>query len=99
MAGDRLTTARKAYEKGDLAAAKQAHTTEAVAKEAKEEHSHASGRYISDMVYGASDGIVTTFAVERSPFSYAFRAFVSLSPAMSGSRRSAHKNFAVRSDE
>lgn len=63
MADDRLTKARKAYEKGDLAAAQQAHTAEAVATEAREEHSHASGRYLSDMVYGASDGIVTTFAV------------------------------------
>ncbi len=60
METDRLAKAQKAYAAGDVEGSRQAHTAEAVAKE---EHARASGRYIGDIVYGAIDGIVTTFAV------------------------------------
>jgi VIT1/CCC1 family predicted Fe2+/Mn2+ transporter len=56
---DRLEKAREAYERGDLYASKEMHKPEAIS----EEHKIEKGRYIGDMVYGALDGIVTTFAV------------------------------------
>jgi len=56
---DRLQKAREAYDRGDLDASKEAHKPEAIS----EEHKIEKGRYIGDMVYGALDGIVTTFAV------------------------------------
>src|SRR3989344_2410279 len=60
MADKRVANARKAYEKGDLDATKKAHYHDAF----DEHQSHAGhGEYVGDMVYGALDGIVTTFAV------------------------------------
>ena len=59
----RLEKARQAHERQDLAAARAAHTPEAIRREAVEEHEEERGKYLSDAVYGASDGIVTTFAV------------------------------------
>ena len=59
MATDRLKKAREAYAKGDVKASEGAH-----AKHAIETESHAQGgKYIGDMVYGAIDGIITTFAI------------------------------------
>lgn len=58
----RIDEARKAFEKKDLAASKDAHSPQAIAR-ATEEHGGASHQYIGDMVYGGLDGIVTTFAI------------------------------------
>lgn len=57
---ERLRKAREAYERGDLEETKEAHKPEAIA--ADEKHKLEEGKYLGDMVYGALDGIVTTFA-------------------------------------
>jgi VIT1/CCC1 family predicted Fe2+/Mn2+ transporter len=59
----RLSLARNSYVKGDLASSAKAHTPEAIAQAAAEEHGGAGSQYIGDMVLGGLDGIVTTFAV------------------------------------
>jgi VIT1/CCC1 family predicted Fe2+/Mn2+ transporter len=58
----RIADAIAAYRRKDLEATKQAHTREAIEK-ASEQHLQESGTYIGEAVYGALDGIVTTFAV------------------------------------
>lgn len=55
----RLEKARRGYMEQDMEATKEAHTKKAIHEE---EHIE-SGKYIGDMVYGALDGIITTFAV------------------------------------
>lgn len=60
MATNRVNDAREAYSKKDINAVKKAHSHEAFDKE-QSELGH--GEFIGDMVYGALDGIVTTFAV------------------------------------
>jgi vacuolar iron transporter family protein len=62
MTTDRLEKARSAYKKKDIEATKDAHSAKAI-KFAKEEHTKEKGKYIGDLVYGALDGMVTTFAV------------------------------------
>ncbi|HEX9653939.1 MAG TPA: VIT1/CCC1 transporter family protein [bacterium] len=65
MSKTRLRDARKAHEGMDLESSREAHSERAI-KESLEEptiHDVARGQYIGDMVYGAIDGIVTTFAV------------------------------------
>lgn len=57
----RIEDARRAYESRDLEQARRAHLPERIA--ADEPHQTERGRYLEEMVYGASDGIVTTFAV------------------------------------
>jgi VIT1/CCC1 family predicted Fe2+/Mn2+ transporter len=57
---NRVEAARQAYENRDLAAARHAHQDDWIEKAV---HATTSGAYIADMVFGASDGIVTTFAV------------------------------------
>ena len=57
----RLDKAREAYEKKDHEKIQEAHETKAI--EAEPWHDVARGRYIGDIIYGASDGIVTTFAI------------------------------------
>jgi VIT1/CCC1 family predicted Fe2+/Mn2+ transporter len=59
----RLSLARISFAKGDLAASAKAHTPEAIAKAAAEQHGGAGSQYIGDMVLGGLDGIITTFAV------------------------------------
>jgi VIT1/CCC1 family predicted Fe2+/Mn2+ transporter len=59
----RLSLARISFAKGDLASSAKAHTPEAIAKAAAEEHGGAGSQYIGDMVMGGLDGIITTFAV------------------------------------
>ncbi len=59
----RLSLARISFSKGDRASAAMAHTPEAIAQAAAEEHGGAGSQYIGDMVLGGLDGIVTTFAV------------------------------------
>jgi len=56
---ERLESAREAYEKGDIEKTKKAHAKKAIHKEMHKK----KGEYIGDFVYGALDGIVTTFAV------------------------------------
>ena len=51
-----------AFRNKDVDAAKKAHTTDRI-KSSIEEHQTTSGAYLSEAVYGALDGIVTTFAV------------------------------------
>lgn len=58
----RLEEARRAYARGDEAAAAAAHEPSAIAQ-AAEAHGAASRQYLGDMVYGGLDGIITTFAV------------------------------------
>jgi len=57
----RIQEARKAFEKGDVDASKRAHTKESIEEAAI--HRRSAGRYIGDLVFGALDGIITTFAV------------------------------------
>jgi len=56
----RLSDARRAFDGKDLEGAKKAHSRKEIDKWI---HSRGGGRYLGDMVYGAIDGIVTTFAV------------------------------------
>ncbi len=56
----RVEKAREAFRKGDIRAAKKYHSKKEVDKEPW--HS-SSGKYLGNAVYGAIDGIVTTFAV------------------------------------
>lgn len=58
----RLLDAIEAYRKKDTEASKKAHSSDRI-KAAYEEHKTESGAYIGEAVYGALDGIVTTFAV------------------------------------
>jgi len=57
----RVDEARKAYERRDLEKTKKVHDKKRI--EAEPWHDTTRGRYIRDVIYGASDGIVTTFAV------------------------------------
>ncbi len=65
MLKDRLRDARHAYKGMDLKASKEAHIDQAIKESLAEPtiHDIERGQYIGDMVYGAIDGIVTTFAV------------------------------------
>lgn len=56
----RLDDARKAFEKGDLEASRKAHEAKKIEEDI---HQTTAGKYVGDAVYGALDGIVTTFAV------------------------------------
>jgi VIT1/CCC1 family predicted Fe2+/Mn2+ transporter len=58
----RISDAIAAYKKKDLVATRRAHTPDAI-KGTAEPHRADSGAYIGEAVYGALDGIVTTFAV------------------------------------
>lgn len=62
---DRTGDARRAHVKLDLEASREAHTEQAIKESLGEPSIHdiEKGQYIGDMVYGAIDGIVTTFAV------------------------------------
>ncbi|OHD57092.1 MAG: hypothetical protein A2Y33_09205 [Spirochaetes bacterium GWF1_51_8] len=57
----RVEIARDAYERKDMKLHKTAHELQAIGNEPW--HKTGAGRYIGSAVYGASDGIVTTFAV------------------------------------
>jgi VIT1/CCC1 family predicted Fe2+/Mn2+ transporter len=57
----RWDESRKAYDRNDAQAAEKAHETGCI--EAETWHDVSGGRYIKDVIYAASDGIVTTFAV------------------------------------
>lgn len=61
----RVQKARQAFKKMDLEASRAAHAQRAIAESLDEPtiHDVEKGRHIGDMVYGAIDGIVTTFAV------------------------------------
>jgi len=64
LLASRVGKARKAYGKKDIKETKKAHSKEAINKSIQhEENSLGQGRYIKDYVYGALDGIVTTFAI------------------------------------
>ncbi|MFN4223890.1 MAG: VIT1/CCC1 transporter family protein [Fervidobacterium nodosum] len=56
----RVEKAREAFFKGDLETHKKLHAPEEIGKEPW--HKTEQGKYIGQAVYGASDGIVTTFA-------------------------------------
>ena len=58
----RIFEAIEAYKTRDVEASKKAHTSDRI-KAATEEHKTESGAYIGEAVYGALDGIVTTFAI------------------------------------
>ncbi|HLC79519.1 MAG TPA: VIT1/CCC1 transporter family protein [archaeon] len=60
MAKTRVKEAQEAFKKFDLSATKSAHSKDAFEKD---HHSQGEGEYVGDMVYGALDGIVTTFAI------------------------------------
>jgi vacuolar iron transporter family protein len=60
----RLNKARQAFRTKNKELSKQAHTKTAIKKAIQHgEEKHGSGEYIGSAVYGASDGIVTTFAI------------------------------------
>ena len=59
---ERLDKARAAYKEKDIRATKEAHSPENI-QNPSEPHRIGSGAYIGEAVYGALDGIVTTFAV------------------------------------
>lgn len=65
MTQDRARKAREAHAKLNLEASRNAHTEQAIKASLEEPtiHDREKGQYISDVVYGAIDGIVTTFAV------------------------------------
>jgi vacuolar iron transporter family protein len=63
---NRLSLARLSFERGDPAGAALAHSPEAIARAAGEEHGGAGSQYLGDMVLGGLDGIITTFAVVSS---------------------------------
>jgi len=56
----RIEIAREAFKKGDFETHKKAHEPDYIKEEP---HKTEQGKYISPAIYGASDGIVTTFAV------------------------------------
>lgn len=58
----RILDAIDAYRKKDVEGTKKAHTSDRI-KSSLEEHKTGAGAYIGEAVYGALDGIVTTFAV------------------------------------
>ena len=58
----RILDAVEAYRNKDVKASRKAHTPDRI-KSAYEEHKTESGAYIGEAVYGALDGIITTFAV------------------------------------
>ena len=57
----RLEEADAAYRRGDMEGVKKAHSTDRIAAEPW--HNISGGRYIKDIIYASSDGIVTTFAI------------------------------------
>lgn len=60
----RVKRARNAYSKKDVKSAKKAHTKKAIKDHLSHEHNHeSSGRFVGEIVYGAIDGAITTFAV------------------------------------
>lgn len=65
MTQSRLGDAKRAHKTLDLEASKKAHSKQAIRQSLAEPSIHDSekGQYIGDTVYGAIDGIVTTFAV------------------------------------
>lgn len=58
----RISRAIDAHRRKDVEASKKAHSADDI-RSALEEHKTQSGAYIGEAVYGALDGIVTTFAV------------------------------------
>lgn len=58
---DRQNIAREAFKKKDVTLHAIAHTKEAISSE--KWHKTTQGKYMTPLVYGASDGIITTFAV------------------------------------
>lgn len=58
---DRQKMARKAFENKDKKLHDQAHSNESISDESW--HKITQGKYMGPLVYGASDGIITTFAV------------------------------------
>ncbi|UCC80890.1 MAG: VIT1/CCC1 transporter family protein [Candidatus Zixiibacteriota bacterium] len=58
----RILDAIEAFNRKDVESTKKAHTSERI-KTSLEEHKTGTGAYIGEAVYGALDGIVTTFAV------------------------------------
>jgi vacuolar iron transporter family protein len=59
----RIADAITAYRRKDISATKKAHTPDAIRQASEETHKTESGAYIGEAVYGALDGVVTTFAV------------------------------------
>jgi VIT1/CCC1 family predicted Fe2+/Mn2+ transporter len=57
----RFEESRKAYEKNDAQEVARAHEKSRI--EAEPWHDISGGRYIKDVIYASSDGIVTTFAI------------------------------------
>ncbi|UCE65030.1 MAG: VIT1/CCC1 transporter family protein [Candidatus Zixiibacteriota bacterium] len=58
----RILDAIEAFRRKDIEGTKKAHTSDRI-KTSLEEHKTGAGAYIGEAVYGALDGIVTTFAV------------------------------------
>ncbi|BBJ28306.1 VIT1/CCC1 transporter family protein [Athalassotoga saccharophila] len=58
---DRQKIAREAFKRRDMSLHQEAHSKESISNEVW--HKTSQGRYMTPLVYGASDGIITTFAV------------------------------------
>jgi len=61
MSSERVEEAREAYRKHALEVSRRVHERERIKEDVY--HRKAEGTYIGDLVYGALDGIITTFAV------------------------------------
>ncbi len=59
---NRIEKAQVAYSQKDIKESRKAHTKSAIKKH-MEKHTKEKGKYLKDVVFGASDGIVTTFAI------------------------------------
>lgn len=61
----RVSIAKKAFKNKNLEATKKAHSKKAIKADLHHDHDEhsGSGKYLGDAVYGAIDGIVTTFAI------------------------------------
>ncbi|MDF2379721.1 MAG: VIT1/CCC1 transporter family protein [Candidatus Gracilibacteria bacterium] len=61
----RITIAKKAFKNKNIEATKKAHSKKAISADLHHDHDEhsGSGKYLGDAVYGAIDGIVTTFAI------------------------------------
>ncbi len=60
----RIETARRAFNKRDIAIARKSHSKELIKQQIQEEYPDTGkGKFLGEFVYGALDGTITTFAI------------------------------------